>query len=134
MILQSCNLIKINKEELNKLKQFFQLDQSDTAAVQQLIDIYNIDMVGLTKGANGAELFTKNGSDKFKIELKKTVDTLGAGDAYSAIMCLGYLYNWEVGRINKTAVEFASEICAIDGAVPENDSFYRKYIKGFGIE
>lgn len=132
--LHTCSLIKINGEELNKLKQFFLLDQSDAAAVRQLINTFNIDMIGLTRGRQGAELFTKNGSDKFKNEIKNLVDTLGAGDAYSAVMCLGYLNNWEVEKINRTAVEFASDICMIDGAIPENDSFYLKYRNAFGIK
>jgi fructokinase len=55
------------------------------------------------------------------------VDTLGAGDAYSAILCLGYLHGWAIEKINKLATRFACEICTFDGALPENDSFYDNY-------
>ena len=39
-----------------------------------------------------------------------------AGDAYSAILCLGYLHGWAIEKINKLATRFAAEICTVDGA------------------
>ena len=55
------------------------------------------------------------------------VDTTGAGDAYSAILCIGYLKGWNIADINETASAFASEIIKIKGAIPDNDSIYEKF-------
>ena len=41
----------------------------------------------------------KFGVDENKYSAKKVVDTVGAGDAYSAILCLGYLNKMPIGRI-----------------------------------
>jgi fructokinase len=60
------------------------------------------------------------------------VDTLGAGDAFAAILCLGYLNNMPIAEINKLANEFATEICMVNGAVPEDDSIYIKQKNLFG--
>jgi len=126
-ILQTCNVLKINQEELDKLAQFFNLDQSDNSAVEQLMNQFNIDLIGLTLGKEGAWLYTKNEKNYCKAEKFNVVDTLGAGDAYSAILCLGYLHGLAIEKINKLATKFACEICTVTGALPANDSFYINY-------
>ena len=125
--LLTCNVLKINQEELDKLKQFFNLEQSNNGAIKQLIKEFDIDLIGLTLGENGAELYTKNETNYFKTEFVKVVDTLGAGDAYAAILCLGYLYKMQIGKINKLANEFATAICMVNGALPKDDAIYEKY-------
>lgn len=129
--LLTTNVLKINADELNSLKQFFDLEQSNNGAIEQLIKEYDIDLIGLTLGENGAELYTKNETNYYKTEMVNVVDTLGAGDAYSAILCLGYLHGWAIEKINKLATRFAAEICTVDGALPEEDSFYVHYQNRF---
>lgn len=125
--LLTCNVLKINQEELDKLKQFFDLEQSNNGAIKRLITEYDIDLIGLTLGENGAELYTKNETNYYKTEFVNVVDTLGAGDAFAAILCLGYLYKMPIGEINKLANEFAKEICMVNGALPMDDFIYEKY-------
>ncbi len=131
LILKTCNVIKLNDAELHKLKSLFDLPQPNNDAVIQLIQSFNIDMVALTLGSGGAELFSKSEFNSFINTSIKVVDTLGAGDAYSAILCLGYLYNMPVSGINKLASEFAEEICMFNGALPINDAIYQKYQRVF---
>lgn len=126
-ILKTCNVIKLNDAELQKLKPLFDLPQTNNDAIKQLIQSYNIDMVALTLGSGGAELFSKSEFNCYINTSTEVVDTLGAGDAYSAILCLGYLYNMPISGINKLACEFAEEICMFSGALPEEDSVYGKY-------
>jgi len=47
---------------------------------------------------------------------------------------VGYLYNWELPLINKTANEFAGEICKIKGALPDDDSLYENLKKKISDE
>jgi fructokinase len=67
--------------------------------------------------------------DDFKLDPVEVIDTVGAGDAFAAILCIGYLKNWDLSLINKLANEFAIEICKIEGALPETDSLYKKFIE-----
>ena len=120
-------VLKINQDELDKLKQFFDLQQFNNSAIEQLITKFDIDLIGLTLGENGAELYTKNGTNYYKTEIINAVDTLGAGDAFAAILCLGYLYKLPIVEINKLANEFASKICMVNGALPDVDTIYEKY-------
>jgi len=127
--LLTTNVLKINQDELDQLKQFFDLQQFNHTAMEQLITKFDIDLIGLTLGENGAELYTKNEKNYYKTEIGNVVDTLGAGDAYAAILCLGYLKQMPITQINKPANEFAAEICMVNGALPEDDSTYKKYTK-----
>ncbi len=132
--LLTCNILKVNTDELSSLKLFFGLDQSNNKAIQQLIKEFNIDLIGLTLGENGAELYTKNETTFYKTEIVNAVDTLGAGDAFATILCLGYLYKMPIVEINKLANEFAAEICLIKGALPNDNLVYEKVRKSFYLK
>ena len=126
-ILHASQVIKINEGELEKLKEFFDLDSSCEKAAEQLLNNFNIDLIGLTLGGNGSILFTKTESNKRCALSENVIDTLGAGDAFAAIFCLGYLYHLPIKEINKLANEFAADICLIHGALPADDIVYKKY-------
>ena len=82
-------------------------------------------------GENGAVLFKENYSSYYQTHVNQTdiADTVGAGDAYAAILCIGYLKNWEIGKTNKLASEFAAEIIKVQGALPPNDLLYNYFQK-----
>jgi len=125
--LLTTTVLKINQDELDKLKQFFDLQQFNNRAIEQLITKFDIDLIGLTLGENGAELYTKSETNYYKTEIINAVDTLGAGDAFAAVLCLGYLYKLPIVEINKLANEFSSKICMVNGALPDVDNIYEKY-------
>ena len=64
---------------------------------------YNIDLMAVTKGAAGSTLISDKKADHYKLEAKEVFDTLGAGDAFASILCIGYLQNWELSSINNSA-------------------------------
>lgn len=126
--LQVCSVIKINQQELEILKRLFALPNDNFFAINLLIEKFNIELVGLTLGEKGSELYTASETDKFRrFEQEPVIDTLGAGDAFAAILCLGYLFKLPLKQINTLANDFALEICKIKGALPKNEKIYRKY-------
>ncbi|MFA5803137.1 MAG: carbohydrate kinase [Melioribacteraceae bacterium] len=129
--LLTCNVLKINQDELDKLKQLFDLQRFNNRAIEQLIKEFDIDLIGLTLGEKGAELYTKSETNHYKAEIVNVVDTLGAGDAFAAILCIGYLNNMPIAEINKLANEFAAEVCLVIGALPNDDLVYEKYGETF---
>ena len=54
------------------------------------------------------------------------IDTVGAGDAYAAILAYGYLNKWSFDKIMNSANYFSSRICQIKGALPDSDDIYEK--------
>ena len=123
--LNQSDVVKLNDEELQVLKRMFAFEKSDSAFIKHLMAKYVIEMLSLTKGKNGSELFAAD--QHYRIEpnpLDHVVDTVGAGDAYTAILSIGYLSNWPPNRILKQATEFANSICKIKGAIPDEPNFY----------
>ncbi len=123
--LRSVNVLKINDAELSKLKELFTLSANDNEACSSLLNKFDVDLIGLTLGEKGAYLFSKNESDYYISEPTQIVDTLGAGDAFAAILCLGYLKQISLKQLNQLANEFALEICKVNGALPHDNSLYQ---------
>ena len=47
------------------------------------------------------------------------MDTIGAGDSFTAAMTLGLLAGWDLDRINDNANRVAAFVCSRAGATPE---------------
>lgn len=131
--LSSVNVLKVNDTELSKLKELFILPANDNEACVSILGKFNIDLIALTLGENGAILFNKNESDYYKSAPTEIFDTLGAGDAFAAILCLGYLKQIPLKQLNRLANSFALEICKVSGALPYDNSLYQKYQELFAV-
>ena len=126
--LKTADVLKINEDELILLDKLFLSDEySLEKSALELKDLFNIDMLCVTQGEGGSYLFRKNVINYCKASVGKPVDTVGAGDAYAAILCIGYLNNLGLAELNKTANDFAGEIIMITGALPAKDSLYDKF-------
>jgi len=133
--LKSADVLKVNIDELELLNKLLIGDEFDMMQTSfELMGKYNIDLMAITKGAEGATLIMDEKPDHYKLEAKEVVDTLGAGDAFASILCVGYLYNWKLPFINKTANDFAGEICKIKGALPDDNSLYENLKKKISDE
>lgn len=132
--LHAADVLKANEEEIDLLHTMFLPGKFNMkTSVTAIMDKFNIELTAITQGDKGAWLFRNGESNFYKAFVDKVVDTTGAGDAYSAILCLGYLYNMDPNEINKLASEFAAEIVKIHGAIPKDDILYNKYKSFFSI-
>lgn len=132
--LKAADFIKVNYEEMHILNDILIQSEYNTEKVAfELMERFEINMIGVSRGENGSSIF-ENGKryDYSDIDVK-VIDTTGAGDAFSAILCLGYLQGQENTFINKLANEFASEICQFEGALPKNDRIYEKFREQLGF-
>ena len=128
--LKAADVLKLNKEELNLLNRIFIKKETDQLNLMKIIsERFEIEIVCTTMGEEGALIYSGGASDFCEAAEGKVVDTVGAGDAYASILCIGYVEGWEISRINKMANEFAGELAGIPGALPESDKLYEKYRK-----
>lgn len=131
-ILDECfkkaNVLKLSEDELKIVSKLF-LTRSFKlhSSAEELRRKFEIDILSITLSENGALLIDKYGSNENKCSVKKIIDTVGAGDAYSAILCLGYLNKMPIDRINFLSNNFAASICGIKGAIPNSDDFYKNF-------
>jgi fructokinase len=124
----ATDVVKLNLDELKLMDELFLGGEFDVHnGSKKLMEKFNIEMLAVTKGTEGSSLFRGEETDNNKPEQGSVVDTVGAGDAFASILCLGYLNNWELGKINKLANEFAGQICMINGALPKEDAIYTRF-------
>lgn len=126
--LAHCDLLKLSDEELEVLRDLFDLKGSDESCLEKLRRDFDVEWIALTCGASGSDLFTPKGrfSSKPPRDIE-VVDTVGAGDAWASILAAGYLQGWEPDTILKRANRFAGAVCGIQGAIPGDDRFYEPF-------
>jgi fructokinase len=127
--LNVADVLKVNDEELKLLHDLFipgKFNLNNSASA--IMDKFDIELAAVTLGGKGAWLFRTGEYDFYKAVVNKIIDTTGAGDAYSALLCLGFLNKLKLDKINKLASDFAAEIVKIPGAIPLDESIYKNYI------
>ena len=132
--LEAADFIKANYDEMHVLNDFFiQSEYSTEKVALDLMEKFNLNMIAVTRGKDGASIF-ENGKKFNHTNIEtKVIDTTGAGDAFSAMLCIGYLYGFEIPYINKLANDFAYDICQFEGAMPKNDRVYESFREQLGL-
>ena len=126
--LLKTDILKLSEEELEELKRPMDFKKNHQAFIHYLLSAYSLHTISLTMGAMGSELFTAQGHFSSESEAGvKVVDTVGAGDAYAAMLAAGILRDWPPEVTLQRASLFSSGICEIKGAIPENTSFYEPF-------
>ena len=116
-----CTVLKVSDEELNRVCQACEIDlsQSDESVLSELRTKFELDLVVMTRGAEGAVLNHAGGVVEQPGVPAKVVDTVGAGDSFTASMTLGLLARKDYPQILKDACKVAAGVCSHAGAVPE---------------
>jgi len=123
-----ADIVKVNDDELKEIYSlFFEGPYELAPPVRQLMKEYSISCVAVTMGNKGSWLFSAATEKFHKTTAANVIDTVGAGDGFSAMMCIGLQKGWSLEKTNKIASEFSAEICTIEGALPSDDTFYEKY-------
>ncbi len=132
--LKTADFIKLNYDEMHVLNDLFvHIEYSTEQVALELMEKYELNMIAVTRGENGSSIFENGKRYDYSSTDNKVVDTTGAGDAFAAILCFGYLSGLEIPYINKLANDFAYDICQIEGALPKNDRIYESYREQLGI-
>lgn len=132
--LEAADFIKVNYDEIHILNDIFiQTEYSTEKVAFDLMEKFNLNMVAVTRGKDGASIFENGKRFNLSNVETKVVDTTGAGDAFSAMLCIGYLYGFEIPYINKLANDFAFDVCQFEGALPKNDRIYESFREQLGL-
>ncbi len=116
--LKLANVLKLNDEELPVLASLLGLSGSPVALLRQLADRFSLKVVALTLGADGAVLIRGDEVSVAPGIETDVVDTVGAGDAFTATLAIGLLKGIELDTINRTACDVAAFVCSQGGATP----------------
>ena len=116
--LRLANVLKLNDGELPFLATMFDLSGSTQQQIEMLAQKFSLQVVALTRGPAGSLLFQiGQWSDCPSVSIE-IVDTVGAGDSFTAALVLGLLQKMELDEINALADEVARHVCSCAGATP----------------
>jgi len=117
--LQLANVLKLNDGELAVLAQMFPLEGDVCRQLEALARRFSLRVVALTCGAKGSVLYREGSWSERSTTTVKVKDTVGAGDAFTAALCLGLLRRLDLDDINDAANRLAAHVCSCAGAMPE---------------
>jgi fructokinase len=116
--LRLANVLKVNDAEWPVLAAQFGLAGDLRAQVAALAGCFGLRVVALTRGAAGSLLLADGVWAEDPGMPVKVVDTIGAGDAFTAAMTLALLAGWPATKVNAMAGELARFVCGHAGATP----------------
>ncbi len=126
-MLAGANLIKLNQHELQQLVP----DATDLESrAQRLLAEMGAQQLVVTQGKAGASAFLAGGSSaRINPEpASLVVDTVGAGDAFSAVLLLGQARGWSLQLTLERAHSFASAIVGVRGGIVRERDFYLQFV------
>ena len=119
--------LKVNDDELETLARQLGMIGAPTVLVRALAQRFELKRVAVTLGARGCMVFDA-AENRFAhvgaAPLTKLVDTVGAGDAFSAGWLATYLLGVPLESGLQFANAFAAATCAQRGPVSEDPSFF----------
>ena len=109
---------KLNEDELPVIASYFDLRGSELDMITALIETNNLRMVVLTKGAGGSLLQTESDVSELAAPAVAVVDTVGAGDAFTAAVAVGILKGLPLKLLHQRANKLSAFVCTQKGAMP----------------
>lgn len=125
--------VKLNQHELALLAELPAPPTDRDALVETAVNFRltnNITHLIVTLGADGAFLVDEMGSvvtPEMTPQLTTVVDTVGAGDAFAAVVLVGMLHQWDWRTTLERAQQFAGFIVGQQGALSDNPAIYRDF-------
>ena len=115
--LRSCNVFKINDEELLLLKELYEKQHlSDDDICMWLLKEFNLRFIILTAGADYSIIFSPETSSRIKTPKVKVVDTVGAGDSFTGAFIASIIDGKPLSEAHQAAVDRAAFVCSRAGA------------------
>jgi fructokinase len=135
--LHYADILKVNEDELQLLLTQFigaerevdlpiNIDQCQPA-ITKLIEQFSLQAVIITLGERGYAYVDSDAqilSSQHAPTPPAMIDTVGCGDAFSAIFLAGKILGWPIKLSLDRAQTFASAVCGIKGAVSSDSAFY----------
>jgi len=124
--------IKLNESELSRLAP----THSDLVpAARAFLSEHELHGIVVTRGENGAFAMTRDGQFAETSPGPNTVvtDTVGAGDAFAAIMIVGIVHGWPLDDMLQRAQRFASRVVQQRGAIVADRTIYNSMLDDWSL-
>lgn len=139
-IIHHAHWVKLNQNELLQLQLQLHLKleleiKLFPATLKEVMALflarYDLEVLIVTRGEHGATAMSQAGEciEVIPAAHPTIVDTVGAGDAFAAVLLLGLQRGWSLTMTMNRAQDFASALVTQRGATVQDLSFYRRFIE-----
>lgn len=127
---QVADIMKVNHEELLHVAILlgYKTDSKDAPA-KWLLEHCNLKLVCVTEGPHGSFLMAEDGLHKHPGFPTEVVDTVGAGDAFTAALVHHYLRGASLDEMNDAANRMGSWVASQAGATPKPNVTFLKTVR-----
>ena len=126
--LKIADVVKLNLKELTVISELFSLRGTKTEVFNTLIDQFSLRLLTVTEGENGSWIISPEQAYHHSGYFVPAIDTVGAGDAFTAALVHGLLLGLDLGEINKFANQLASFVCTQKGAWVNIDGWIKSSV------
>jgi len=116
--LEMANVLKLNDHELAILSPMFDLAGTVNQKMVQLSEHFDLQLVALTRAERGSLLYQSGKWSELPGGKVKIVDTVGAGDAFTAALVVGLMNRLSLEETHRVAARTADYVCSRPGATP----------------
>lgn len=145
--LAAADIAKVNSEELTLLLRWHGLQSGAEVAplragdacpaIAQLLAPFGVMQLIVTYGAHGYAAYDQLGQCLAAgrgCGGRPVIDTVGAGDAFSAVILTGLVLQWKLPLALERANEFAAALCEVRGAMPPDAKFHKQWRQRWHLE
>lgn len=127
-LIKASRWVKMNEEELDLLSGFDSGGEKGEEKAAVLLKEMSLAVLIVTLGSRGAFFLQAEGCTRRPAHpVPEVVDTVGAGDAFSAVCILGLSLGWDFRVTLERSLEFASRIVGQRGAIRRDPGPYEHY-------
>lgn len=113
-----ANVLKVNDDELRTLAELYSLSGSEEDIVPKLAEQQGLCAIAVTCGSRGGLIYRDRDLNRCVAQPVEIVDTVGAGDSFTAAFVVGLLRELPLEVINRSACRIAEFVCSQPGPTP----------------
>ena len=118
--IQRCNALKLNNDEWPIVTAAFgEALPMTRQGIERLAHQHHLRCVALTRGHEGSRIWLDGKWDEQTSERIPALDTVGAGDAFTAALIAGLLRGEPLSTLHSRASRIAAYVCTQRGATPK---------------
>ena len=117
-LLKQADVVKLNHHELAEIMDWFGVSSDEETALRWLAERFQLQVVCVTKGANGAILWVEQQLYRSFGIAVQVQDTIGSGDAFLAALLRGWLAGQPPADYLAFACAAGSLVASYQGATP----------------
>lgn len=113
------DVLKLNDDELPVVASYTGLTGGIRGQLTKLLKQFKLRYIAYTMGSKGSIIVSAEQYSFIEAPKVRVADTVGAGDAFTAVFIAGILKGYPLTEVHQKATEIAAFVCTCKGATPE---------------